>query len=523
MAYREVFRMEIQEIIRRWQAGAGRRQIAAGTGLSRNTVRRYLLAAKAEGIAQEGPVPTEEQLSRLAAVSQSGPRQVETPSQDQLEPWADQIYQWIANDRLQMTRIHELLLARGCVLSYQSLRRFVLKRNWRRPSTTTVRMEDTPPGEVAEADFGRLGMITDPTTGKRKAVWAMIIVLCHSRHCFVWPMQLQKLPDVIAGLEAAWAFFGGMPKYLVIDNFPAAVVGTDPLHPVLTRGFLEYAQRRGFIADPARVGHPKDKPKVERGVPYARERFYKGADFDDFTHVRAAAPKWCLDVAGMRIHGTTRKQPLVVFQDEERHALLPWDGEPYDIADWRTAKVHPDHHIQCLQALYSVPSDVCPPRQEVEVRVDSKLVRIYHRGQLIKTHVRQPAGGRSTDPDDYPAEISPYTTRVPDWIKRSAAKLGPAVAEFADRLFDDKAPWSRIRQGHKLLRLGERYTAKRLDAACRRALDVDLIDVRRVERILVQALEEETTPQLPLPLPPGRFARPGSVFAHTTVYRRQPA
>ena len=61
--------------------------------------------------------------------------------------------------------------------------------------------------------------------------------------------------------------------------------------------------------------------------------------------------------------------------------------------------------------------------------------------------------------------------------------------------------------------MGERYTAQRLDAACRRALDVDLIVVRRVERILVQALEQETTPELPTPLPEGRFARPGSVFA----------
>ena len=67
-----------------------------------------------------------------------------------------------------------------------------MNRNWRRRSKTTVRMADTPPGEVAEADFGRLGMITDPATGKRKAVWAMIIVLGHSRHCFVWPMQQQK-------------------------------------------------------------------------------------------------------------------------------------------------------------------------------------------------------------------------------------------------------------------------------------------------------------------------------------------
>ena len=267
MAYREVPRMEIREVIRRWQAGVSQGRIVAGAGLSRNTARKYLAAAKADGIVRDGPMPSEEQLTRLAAISQWGPRQVDTPGQDLLEPWADQIYQWLTGDRLLMTRIHELLLARGCSVSYPSLRRFMVKRNWRKGSKATVRMEDTPPGEVAEADFGRLGMITDPATGKRKAVWAMVIVLCHSRHCFVWPMRSHQLEDVIAGLETAWAFFGGMPKYLVIDNFPAAVAGADPLHPHFTQGFLEYAQHRGFIPDPARKSHPQDKPKVERGRP----------------------------------------------------------------------------------------------------------------------------------------------------------------------------------------------------------------------------------------------------------------
>ena len=125
---------------------------------------------------------------------------------------------------------------------------------------------------------------------------------------------------------------------------------TDPLHPHLTRGFLQYAQHRGFIADPARVRHPKDKPKVERGVPYARERFFKGGEFHDLGDVREQAQRWCRDVAGLRIHGTTHKKPLVVFQDEEREALIPWDGEAYEIADWREAKVHQDHHIQCRRA-----------------------------------------------------------------------------------------------------------------------------------------------------------------------------
>ena len=153
--------------------------------------------------------------------------------------------------------------------------------------------------------------------------------------------------------------------------------------------------------------------------------------------------------------------------------------------------------------------------------MDSKLMRIYHSGQLIKTHVRQPRGGRATDPEDYPAELSAYTTRAPDRIRSKAAELGPAVGEFAQRHFDGPLPWAKVRQGHKLLRLGQRYTAPRPRCRlCRRALEVDLIDVRRVERILVQALEEETTPQPPLPLPTGRFARHGSVFAQTDHYRR---
>ena len=519
MAYKEVHRVEISEVIRRWRAGHSQRHIASGTGLSRDTVAKYIAAAEGLDVSREGPKPSDDQLSLLAVIGQPGPRQVETPSEGVLAPCADQIYQWLTGDRLQLTRIRELLAERGCRVSYASLQRFVARRNWRRRSKATVRMEDTAAGEVAEVDFGRLGLIHDHDTGRRRAVWALIVVLGYSRHCFVWPAFGQKLEDVIAGLESAWVFFGGIPRYLVIDNFPPAVAGADALHPVFTRGFLEYSQRRGFIADAARVR----QPKVERGVQYVRERLFKGGSFNGLPHLRSEAQRWCRDVAGLRIHGTTHRKPLVVFQDEERQALIPWDGEPYEIADWRTAKVHPDHHIQCLQALYSVPSALCPPGQRVEIRVDSKLVHIYHRGRLIKTHLRQSKGGRATDPEDYPAHLSAYTTRAPDRIKRSAAELGPAVATFSEQLFDGPLPWAKVRQGHKLLRLGERYTAKRLDAACRRALDVDLIDVRRVERILVQALEEEAMPELPMPLTSGRFARPGSVFAHSDKYRRHTA
>ena len=290
MAYREVTRVEIEEVVRRWQAGEGLRRIASGTGISRITVRKYVAAAEEMGLFPGGASPEEEQLSRLAGISQAGPRQVQIPSEEILAPWEDQIYQWITQDKLQFRRIQELLAQRSCRISYSALYRWLQRRNWRRRSLRTVRMEQSAPGEVAELDFGRLGFIQDQETGRRQAVWALLVVLTYSRHSLVWPAYGQKLEDVIAGLEAAWEFFGGIPKYLVIDNFPAAVAGADALHPRLTRGFLEYSQHRGFITDPARVRHPKDKPIVERSVQYARERFFKGGDFKDLNHLRNEAP-----------------------------------------------------------------------------------------------------------------------------------------------------------------------------------------------------------------------------------------
>ena len=516
MAYKEVSRVEITEILRRWQAGAKMRELARASGLSRNTIKKYILAAEGLGLTRAGPLPTEEQTLSLVQINIAGRRPATIPTESLLSPWADQIYRWLKDDRLRVTRIQELLLKQNCDVPYTSLRRFIARRGWGKHSRDTVRLADTEPGEVAEMDFGRLGMVWDPDSGRKRLAWMMVIVLSYSRHSFVWPMFQQQLADVIEGLEAGWAFFGGIPRYLVIDNFPAAVAGADPLHPRLTRGFLEYAQYRGFFADPARPRHPKDKPKVENGVGYVKQRFFKGGEFHGLPDMRHQARQWCLGTAGQRVHGTTKRLPLVVFQEEEQAKLLPWDGQPYDVPDWKSVTVHPDHHIAYRYAIYSAPDSTCPPGTKLEVRGDRKLVRLYRRGALVKVHPRQPRGGRSTDPEDYPPEKTAYTLRSPNYMRRQMAVLGDDVGTFGERLLGGPTPWSRLRQAQKVLRLGERYTPPRLNAACRRALDVDLIDVRRLERILVEALENEAGPVTTVATaPPGRFVRPGNVFAVT--------
>jgi len=96
--------------------------------------------------------------------------------------------------------------------------------------------------------------------------------------------------------------------------------------------------------------------------------------------------------------------------------------------------VHPDHHIYYRYALYSAPYSSCPPGTKLEVRGDRKLVRLYHRGVLVKVHPRKPRGERSTDPDDYPPERTAYTLRSPNYLRQQSAKLGEAVGAFADKL-----------------------------------------------------------------------------------------
>ena len=146
MAYKEVLRVEISEVIRRWQAGISRRQIASGTGLSRETVAKYIAAAEGMGVSQEGEAPTEEQLSRLAVISQPGPQQVSIPTGGEAGgPGPTRSYQWLTGDRLQLTRVQELLAQRGSPVSYPSLHRFVARRNWRGHPPSTVRMEESAP------------------------------------------------------------------------------------------------------------------------------------------------------------------------------------------------------------------------------------------------------------------------------------------------------------------------------------------------------------------------------------------
>jgi transposase len=126
MAYRELSRMEIIEVVRRWQAGESQRAIARASGLARETVTKYLRAAERLGLRANGPPPTEEQMVQLVQAGRvaTAPRTWAAPQQARLEPYQEQILSWLRDDRLLITRVQELLGQHGLRVSYGTLERF---------------------------------------------------------------------------------------------------------------------------------------------------------------------------------------------------------------------------------------------------------------------------------------------------------------------------------------------------------------------------------------------------------------
>src|SRR6266508_6374990 len=110
------------------------------------------------------------------------------------------------------------------------------------------------------------------------------------------------------------------------------------------------------MIDPARASKPKDKPRVERQMPYVRDSLWRGRTWGGETDMAAAALRWCTEVAGVRSHRALGgSSPLQVFSAVEAPALLPLPPDPFELATWSRPKVGPDCHVKVGKVLYSVP------------------------------------------------------------------------------------------------------------------------------------------------------------------------
>ncbi|MEV4080066.1 IS21 family transposase [Nonomuraea fuscirosea] len=515
--------IEVREVLRAWLAGAGLRKVAEQAGVDRKTARRYVEAARAAGLVREGGAG---QLSDalvgqvvevVRPVRADGRHGVSWAA---LEERQEQVRGWVEQG-LQVEKIRLKLVRLGVEVPYRTLHRFCVERCAFGRGKTTVRVADGTPGKECQVDFARLGLIYDPVQGRRRVAHALIFTAVYSRHMFIWLTFSQTLEAVIAGCEAAWRFFGGVFGVLVPDNLSPVIASADAVNPTFTTGWLDYAQHAGFATDPARVRSPKDKPRVERMVQYVRGNFFAGEDFADLADAQVRAEAWCRSTAGLRLHGTTAARPAEVFAEQEAGRLLAPPERPYDVPIFKQVKVHKDFHVEVGKALYSVPGAYIG--RHLLARADGALVKLFDGGRLVKTHPRQSAGGRSTDRADLPEHRAAYAMRDIDALIRAAHRAGLNVGIYAERHFDDSLPWTRMRQVYRLLGLVRRYGAGPVEAACGKALELDVLSVSKISSMLAAGTEHvPIPPPRPAAAGAGRFARDPAEFnparrAHLTL------
>jgi transposase len=411
MARRTFTMVDLIELYVHWYAGRSKSALAESLGLDRGTIRKYLAPAEAAGLVPGGdPIGEEVWREHVAEwfpkVVDAKLRQITWPA---IAVHRDYIVEQLKAGVTKATIHQRLRDGHGLDAGLTSLKRWIeanLPDEVVRGRVTVCR-PPVPPGEEAQIDYGSLGMWLDPVTGRRRRVWAFIMVLASSRHMFVRPVLTMDQASWTAAHVAAFDFFGGAPHRLVPDNLKTGVERPDLYDPKLNRSYGELGRHYGTLIDPARARKPKDKARVERQVPYVRDSFWRGREFASLAEMQTAAVTWCLQVAGRRAHrGLDGAAPLAVFEAAEREALIPLPATRFTLATWSIAKVAPD----CLLL-----TELLGLKQQV-----SGQIRV--RCSTVAAHVRR----RRSSPGPRPRLVGGSVARGAGGDRRRVGAVLPA-------------------------------------------------------------------------------------------------
>jgi hypothetical protein len=353
-----------------------------------------------------------------------------------------------------------------------------------------------------------VGRWTDPATGHAHRLSAFLMTLAHSRHLLLYPVLREDELTWLEAHVAACTCFDGVPQRLVPDHLTAAIVKADRDDPRLNRAYSELTRYDGCLVDPARVGHPKDKPRVERRVAYARERFFRGRTFDSLEQRRTEAVIWAREVAGQRVHGTTGERPLVALLQRGRAALLPLPAAPWELVRWTQATVHADCHLSAAGARYSVPYGYVG--RLLDVRLGQRTVAIYAGAEWVTSHLRH-VRGQVTRLEHYPVDAPALVRATPAVCRARAEQVGPATLALVEPLLATRT-LHHVREVQAVLRLLEHDLPERLEAACQRALEAGDGRLRTVRGLLERGWDHRA-------LAP----EPGALAATARAFLRGPA
>lgn len=330
-----------------------------------------------------------------------------TSRSSKLDPFKARIAGWLAQANFTLPQIHQKLLSEG----YEGGRTVVgdylrLIRPRTRRAYQTLHFE---PGEAAQIDWGNWQSVQIGST--RRRVSFLCVVLCHSRMLYVEAFLQERIEHVLGGLANAFAYFGGVPRKVIVDNMKTAVIEHRPgCEPKFNARFLDFCHHHGSEPRACTPRRPNQKGRVEAAVGYVKGNFFNGLDPgvlpapEPLESLNASLRLWMEHTANVRQHRELQARPLDRMA-AERSALLPLNANPCDTGATLTVRVTNRCRIHCDGNRYSVP----PPYSQKHVvlhRYHDRLC-LYYQGKLIARHPRSYERNRQVvDPEHQSALLS---------------------------------------------------------------------------------------------------------------------
>ena len=359
-------------------------------------------------------------------------------------------------------------------IGYVKFWRVFREKTHREASADQVTMRlDHKPAEKTQVDFCDGLWITEPLTGKKTLTQFFLGVLPFSSYTFGEFVLDQKLPTFIGVQQRMCAYFGGVTPYLVVDNLKSGVHKADLYDPDVNPTYCDFANHMGFAVLPARPYKPRDKGSGESHIGIVQKGFFQEVrnrifySLEELNEALRHYPER-LNHQVMKDYGVSRAERF----EAEKKQLKALPPSPFELSEWRGAKVHPDCHIQVEKNFYSVPFVLVG--QTVRVRLTEKMVEVFSEDcQPVAAHQRMAAIGKfSTFDSHYPEKkLSVARFEVHHAIEQ-ATKLGPYVEKLVGKLLATDYPLRHLRRVQGILRLAKRHpiTPEALNHACQRAL-----------------------------------------------------
>ena len=474
---------KIREILRLRSQGQELRAIGLSVGASPSTVHSYLARVERAGLSYEQTMGMADSELRAAVFPSGRGGEGSSAERAPFDPGYVHV-------ELRRTGVTLLLLWQEYLqgaspagpkpYSYsQFCDRYSL---FRKTLARSVRIQHRG-GEKAFVDYsGKKARLTDPQTGQVREVELFVMTLGASGYSYAEASLSQTVPDFCRSVMRGLEFFGGVPEVLVPDQLRSAVSKPCRYDPEIHRTLRDLAVHYQLTVLPARPRKPKDKAKVEGTVLLVQRWILAKIRNERFTSLEALNERIRELVGALnerafqKLEGSRKS----LFDRLDRPALRPLPSEPFQLGEWKTARVHPDGHVSYKERHYSAPSRYVGER--LDVWASPSLIELYADGERVASHARSyaPKGTAVTNE----AHLSHAAREAVLWPKERmlswARSHGPFVERAAEKVM---SCYPRPEFGYRavlgIIRLADQHGSAALDQACEQALSLGTIAPRR--------------------------------------------